>query len=478
MCVSLSVPRSEPLPFILLTSYLTTRESWLTSWSSGGITELVPPLYSLVWLSRHVRRAWGPHTILLYTVIVPCLIGINATDSSGPEPSFDGPASAEYYSRFELACHKSSKSELSVIISSEGFADLCFSLHRLKRPDLDELIDKYGIPLKLHPQLPPPDAFMSELPNDIIVFTDPADDDSLLGFSNPLSGRMVSSTSTGGLFLIPCLGGMRIRLFIDPKPSPNTYDLSKAQKLRAFVVKICDIPEGVLVLSGLSRVWRNPSCDLVLRDSNGTGSKVHEEPLSHEKPILERLPFYFTPPTAIDAVIPDPTLDKLTGTEPNAKVLAKAEASTKRRSSTSARTSSQSTNIGPYVVGPSSTILDIDGDDIERDLFPHMSGAFMDPNVCRAIVDRFPTPIEVLRVETPSDDQLMDKMNVDAHQDQANASGTALAKVKEKSKGPKKKVKSLTKIVDQLTAKAACVVSDLHDAQRAESYKSGQLVEA
>ncbi|GKC88183.1 hypothetical protein Tco_1148832, partial [Tanacetum coccineum] len=63
----------------------------------------------------------------------------------------------------------------------------------------------------------------------------------------------------------------------------------------------------------------------------------------HEKPILERLPFYFTPPTAIDAVIPDPTLDKLTGTEPNAKVLAKAEASTKRRSSTSARTSSQST---------------------------------------------------------------------------------------------------------------------------------------
>ncbi|GKC88184.1 hypothetical protein Tco_1148833 [Tanacetum coccineum] len=130
-------------------------------------------------------------------------------------------------------------------------------------------------------------------------------------------------------------------------------------------------------------------------------------------------------------------------------------------------------SIGPYVVGPSSTILDIAGDDIERDFFPRVS----------AIVDRFPTPIEVLRVETPSDDQLMDKMNtnlkkqVDASEDQLMLL-VWLGKVKEKSKGPKKKVKSLTKIVDQLTAKAACVVSDLHDTQRAESYKSGQLVEA
>ncbi|GJZ11820.1 hypothetical protein Tco_0546579 [Tanacetum coccineum] len=70
------------------------------------------------------------------------------------------------------------------------------------------------------------------------------------------------------------------------------------------------MPEGVLVLSGLSRVWKSRTRDLILKDSNGnvigiynflclpkwTGSKVQEEPHHHTRPTLQRLPLLLPPP--------------------------------------------------------------------------------------------------------------------------------------------------------------------------------------
>nr|GEV63972.1 hypothetical protein [Tanacetum cinerariifolium] len=53
----------------------------------------------------------------------------------------------------------------------------------------------------------------------------------------------------------------------EQKTLTNTHDITDVGKLSQFVVKLPDIPEGVLVLSGLSRVWKNPSCDSALRDS-------------------------------------------------------------------------------------------------------------------------------------------------------------------------------------------------------------------
>ncbi|GJV87450.1 hypothetical protein Tco_1531388, partial [Tanacetum coccineum] len=52
------------------------------------------------------------------------------------------------------------------------------------------------------------------------------------------------------------------------------------------------------------------------------------------------LPFYCTPPTIIDVVIPDPTPEDLTASNTSAKVVAKAEASQKRKASTSGAASS------------------------------------------------------------------------------------------------------------------------------------------
>ncbi|GKE46550.1 hypothetical protein Tco_1477808, partial [Tanacetum coccineum] len=121
----------------------------------------------------------------------------------------------------------------------------------------------------------------------------------------------------------------------DPEPSAGCYDQSEVRRLSAFVVKLHDMPEGVLVLSGLIRDWKSRTRDLILRDSIGNGTKVQEE-LHHNKRLtLQRLPFYFTHHAAANAAIPDPTLEDLAATTPNTKVLAKAKASKKRKASSS-----------------------------------------------------------------------------------------------------------------------------------------------
>nr|GEW00430.1 hypothetical protein [Tanacetum cinerariifolium] len=87
-------------------------------------------------------------------------------------------------------------------------------------------------------------------------------------------------------------------------------------------------PLGVLVLSGLSRVWKNQTRDPILRDSNGNG-------IGGGGLLSLRLPFHCTPPAAAaDVVIPDLTPNDLVVGTPDAKVLAKAEASKKRKAST------------------------------------------------------------------------------------------------------------------------------------------------
>ncbi|GJV69335.1 RNA-directed DNA polymerase, eukaryota, reverse transcriptase zinc-binding domain protein [Tanacetum coccineum] len=71
-----------------------------------------------------------------------------------------------------------------------------------------------------------------------------------------------------------------------------------------------------------------------------TGSEVQEEPHHDIWLTLQWLPFYCTPPAAADAVIPDPTLEALVVGTLSIKILAKAEASQKRKASISGATSS------------------------------------------------------------------------------------------------------------------------------------------
>ncbi|GKE60018.1 hypothetical protein Tco_1510385, partial [Tanacetum coccineum] len=54
----------------------------------------------------------------------------------------------------------------------------------------------------------------------------------------------------------------------DLKPPVGSYDQSEVRWLSAFLVKLRDMPKGVLVLSGLSQVWKSRTRDPILRDSN------------------------------------------------------------------------------------------------------------------------------------------------------------------------------------------------------------------
>nr|GEY34953.1 transposase (putative), gypsy type [Tanacetum cinerariifolium] len=49
----------------------------------------------------------------------------------------------------------------------------------------------------------------------------------------------------------------------DPKPVAGSYRMAGVRRLSARVVKLMEMPVGVLVLSGLSHVWKSQTCDPV-----------------------------------------------------------------------------------------------------------------------------------------------------------------------------------------------------------------------
>nr|GEW16712.1 hypothetical protein [Tanacetum cinerariifolium] len=55
----------------------------------------------------------------------------------------------------------------------------------------------------------------------------------------------------------------------DPKPPASSFNMEAVRRLCTHVVKLRDAPEGVLVLSGLSHVWKSQTCDPVLKGADG-----------------------------------------------------------------------------------------------------------------------------------------------------------------------------------------------------------------
>nr|GEY27726.1 hypothetical protein [Tanacetum cinerariifolium] len=103
----------------------------------------------------------------------------------------------------------------------------------------------------------------------------------------------------------------------DPRPASGSFSMADVRRLSAHLIKLRDIPEGVLVLSRLSRVWKILVYDMVLQGADG--NDMGEEPHLDVRPTLQRLPLYCTS---------------------SAKILAKAEAFQKQKASTSGATSS------------------------------------------------------------------------------------------------------------------------------------------
>ncbi|GJS78589.1 hypothetical protein Tco_0728470 [Tanacetum coccineum] len=114
---------------------------------------------------------------------------------------------------------------------------------------------------------------------------------------------------------------------------------------------------GVLVRSGLSRVWRNPMCDPVLRRSDNTGTSI-----------LGRVADRTTSPAPAGIAIPHASLEEIVVTRPDPKVVTKADHVAKRKTSTGSEISTNTakrTRLSQKVSGAGSSGLAA-GDGVEQ----------------------------------------------------------------------------------------------------------------
>ncbi|GKF11744.1 hypothetical protein Tco_0049670, partial [Tanacetum coccineum] len=110
---------------------------------------------------------------------------------------------------------------------------------------------------------------------------------------------------------------------------------------------------------------------------------------------------------------------------------------------------------------------------------------FKDPIVCKTVLDQFPTLGEMVRVETLSENQLTAKMSV-LHCMMMSHVGELLARycgylqshheVSAKWKERKKKIKSLTKSLDQLNVEVARLSTALNQATILEAEKDEEIL--
>ncbi|GKC07164.1 hypothetical protein Tco_0998774 [Tanacetum coccineum] len=393
----------------------------------------------------------------------------NSGGDSGPDLSFDKSASPEHY--------------------------------------LNDLIIKYKIPHDLYPRLPSEDFVMSELPDDAIGIYHRMFD--FFGVRIPFSSFLLALIKHYRVYFSQ-LGPQSLQIeptmtlfrhwkngffFInqraipdamvwrhpntsinDLRPAAGSFNMADMRRLSAHVIKLRDMPEVIGIYDFLCLPkW--------------TGAEVQEEPHLDVRPSLQRLPFYCTPPATADAVIPDPAPEDLAVGTPSSKIVAKAEASQKRKASTfgaasshvakrdsddesdgdddacveislvtplcsaamipslgnqcqsSATPAAEGSNTrdsqGKGIMvddaaapsggasrprpssGPAPSYRDISGDAIHMDFFPFFDGPYyatyhedVDLAICKTIVDQFPTPGELVCVESLSDDQLTAKMGV------------------------------------------------------------------
>ncbi|GKA45611.1 hypothetical protein Tco_0738407 [Tanacetum coccineum] len=183
---------------------------------------------------------------------------------------------------------------------------------RLKDTELKTLIANYDIPLDLRPRLPDPIFRMINLP---------ARDTAISIYSRIFdsSGVRIPFSS----FLLAVLKYFKVHI-------SQLFPLGLS---KVITFELRDIPEGVLVHSGLSRVWRNLMCDPVLRRFDNTVMSIHdflcmpslhkatirEEPRGLDTSILGRVANRTTSPAPAGTAIPHASLEEIVVTWPDPK---------------------------------------------------------------------------------------------------------------------------------------------------------------
>nr|GEW61443.1 hypothetical protein [Tanacetum cinerariifolium] len=140
---------------------------------------------------------------------------------------------------------------------------------RLKDTELETLIATYDISLDLRSRPPDPNFRMINL----LV------GDTGIGIYSRIfdsSGVRIPFSS----FLLAVLKYFKVHISqlvpLGLRKVPTSFNQDHVDRLKAHVVKLHDISEGVLVRSGLSRVWCNPMGDPVLRRSDNTVIGIHD----------------------------------------------------------------------------------------------------------------------------------------------------------------------------------------------------------
>nr|GEX25885.1 hypothetical protein [Tanacetum cinerariifolium] len=311
---------------------------------------------------------------------------------------------------------------------------------RLTLDDLNDLIIKYKIPRDLHPRLPSKDFVMSELSDDAIGIYHRMFD--FFGVRIPFSSFLMalikhyrvyfSQLSPLGLnkvitFEVLCRSLQMeptVTLFKvfqtlckqaidDPKPVDSSFNMADVHRLSVHVIKLRDMPEGVLVLSRLSRVWKSRISDPVLRgaNENGMGRKASTSGATSShvdkrtRSVLAQSSGITTRPSLFvgdddesddddNACVEIPLVTTLRSTDV-------IPSSWNQGGSFVAPAAEGSNTRGMFLV-----ILFIQ----TSSFFPLV---FIMPHITRTVLlGTFPTPSEMVRVESLSDDQLSTKMSV------------------------------------------------------------------
>nr|GEV19279.1 hypothetical protein [Tanacetum cinerariifolium] len=300
-----------------------------------------------------------------------CLTRLLRTSDSKPDMSFDIPASLELLSDPGL--------DVSVDMPASPKYLFGLAYASLAEDNLNELIINYKIPRDLHPQLPSKEFVMIELPADAVGVYHRIFDFSCvcIPFSSFLLAiikyYMVYFTQLGPLGLNKRHSSSAID---DLWPPTSSFNMDDVHRLSAHVVKLRDINKGFwsYLVMGIHDFHFLPEW---------TGAEVQEEPHHDIRPTLQRLPFYYTPPGAIDAVVLDLTLKDLAAGTPSAKKFLWSPLSTLLLLSLPQGTRPRV--LFPSLLkvlapepssGPTPSLREVSGDAIHKDFFPFSAGPY------------------------------------------------------------------------------------------------------
>ncbi|GJS21808.1 hypothetical protein Tco_0450440 [Tanacetum coccineum] len=230
----------------------------------------------------------------------------------------------------------------------------------LRGSELETLISTYDIPLDLRPHLPDPNFRMINLPVG----------DTAIGAYLPASS---SRFEQGGYIRGPllkdpapvCMEGVKSGLklwkekflLIDRRAIPfhmpwrhpdscvtdevpTDFHQDYVNRIKAHIVKLYDILEGVLFLSGLIRMYQTNISFFTIMSiydflcmPSLDGGAVREEPHGLDTSILDGVADHTTSPALAGASIPRATLEETIVTRPDRKVVTKADNAAKQKAS-------------------------------------------------------------------------------------------------------------------------------------------------